>query len=99
MVGHISRYNPAKVIEANVTEKANGDANGKLNGFQRPSVFAEDARIVPKSLSQSIASTKAVYKKVGDSGRRVSNPILGTLGFGDSSWLPWCIEEEEVWCN
>ena len=99
VVGHIPRYNPTKIIETDLTEKVNGDANGKVNGFQRPSVFAEDARIVPRSLSQSIAATKAVYRKVGDSGLRVSNPILGTLGFGDSRWLPWCIEEEEVGCN
>ncbi|RYP33088.1 hypothetical protein DL767_004873 [Monosporascus sp. MG133] len=93
--GHISKYDPV-VNEAEITEKVNGHINGKVDGFQRPSAFAEGARVVPKSLSESIAATKAEYRKVGDSGLRVSNPIMGTLGFGDRRWLPWCLEEEEA---
>ncbi|RYP18896.1 hypothetical protein DL765_003684 [Monosporascus sp. GIB2] len=94
--GHISKYDPIKVNEAEVTEKGYGHINVKADGFQRPSAFAEDARIVPKSLSESTAATRAEYRKVGNSGLRVSNPIMGTLGFGDSRWLPWCLEEEEA---
>ncbi|RYO82768.1 hypothetical protein DL766_007979 [Monosporascus sp. MC13-8B] len=85
-----------KVNEAEITEKVNGHINGKVDGSQRASAFAEGARIVPKSLSESTAATKAEYRKVGNSGLRVSNPIMGTLGFGDRRWLPWCLEEEEA---
>lgn len=48
------------------------------------------------SVLKSIAETKAVYKKLGKSGLRVSVPILGTMSFGDPKWLSWVLDEEKV---
>lgn len=39
---------------------------------------------------------KAKYVRVGSSGLRISNPILGAMSFGDKKWLPWCIEEADA---
>lgn len=41
-------------------------------------------------------TTKAKYVQVGSSGLRISNPILGTMSFGEKKWLSWCIEEAEA---
>lgn len=38
---------------------------------------------------ESIAQTKAVYKRLGKSGLRVSVPIFGTMSFGSTAWQPW----------
>ncbi|RYP80124.1 hypothetical protein DL769_002610 [Monosporascus sp. CRB-8-3] len=61
--GRISKYDPVNVSEVEITEGFNGHINGIVNGFQRPSAFAEGARVVPKSLSESMAATKAEYRK------------------------------------
>ena len=45
---------------------------------------------------QSIAATKAEYKRLGKSGLRVSVPILGAMSFGDKKWQEWVIEEDEA---
>jgi hypothetical protein len=36
------------------------------------------------------------YRRLGQSGLRVSNPILGAMSLGTSKWAPWVIDEEEV---
>lgn len=36
--------------------------------------------------------SKVKYVQLGFSGLRISNPILGAMPFGDTRWLPWCIE-------
>lgn len=36
--------------------------------------------------------SKVKYVQLGSSGLRISNPILGAMSFGDTRWLPWCIE-------
>lgn len=51
---------------------------------------------VPESLKRSIAQTKVEYRRLGRSGLRVSNPILGGMSIGDSSFFPWILEEAEV---
>ncbi|EMD01002.1 hypothetical protein BAUCODRAFT_60820 [Baudoinia panamericana UAMH 10762] len=45
---------------------------------------------------RSINETKAGYKRLGNSGLRVSVPILGAMSFGSKEWQPWVIEEEEA---
>lgn len=45
---------------------------------------------------ESLENTKAIYKRLGNSGLRVSVPIFGAMSFGDKQWAPWVIEEEEV---
>lgn len=57
-----------------------------------------ESKAVPSALAQSIAATKVEYRRVGSSGLIVSNPILGTLGLGDSRWMNWAMDEEEVQC-
>lgn len=49
------------------------------------------------SVLKSIEETKAVYKRLGKSGLRVSVPILGTMSFGDPKWLSWVLDEEKVY--
>ena len=51
---------------------------------------------VPRSLSESITRSKAEYRRLGNSGLRVSNPILGGLTLGSSRWLPWVQDEDKV---
>ena len=51
---------------------------------------------VPKSLQKSVAETKVEYRRLGRSGLRVSNPILGGLQIGSPDWLPWVLGEDEV---
>lgn len=45
---------------------------------------------------KSINETKAEYKRLGNSGLRVSVPILGAMSFGSKKWQPWVIEEDEA---
>lgn len=40
-------------------------------------------------VQQSIAATKAEYVRLGNSGLRVSIPILGAMSFGHKDWQPW----------
>lgn len=48
---------------------------------------------------ESIAQTKATYKRLGKSGLRVSVPIFGAMSFGHPDWQPWVIEEDKVRCK
>lgn len=45
---------------------------------------------------ESIAQTKAHYKRLGKSGLRVSVPIFGAMSFGHPDWQPWVLDEEKV---
>ncbi|KAK5637364.1 hypothetical protein RRF57_013076 [Xylaria bambusicola] len=51
---------------------------------------------VPDALRRSVSLSKACYRRLGNSGLRVSNPILGGAHIGSSRWLPWALEEEQV---
>jgi hypothetical protein len=51
---------------------------------------------IPQSLRDSISRTRVDYSHLGNCGLRVSNPILGGLHIGNSRWLPWVLNEEEV---
>ncbi|KAK8045046.1 Aldo/keto reductase [Apiospora rasikravindrae] len=74
--------------------------HGLKNGI-KASHYSQDRPVfeskkVPGALAQSIAATKVEYRRVGSSGLIVSNPILGTLGLGDSQWMNWAMDEEEA---
>lgn len=43
----------------------------------------------------SYEATKCDYVRLGNSGLKVSVPILGAMSFGHKDWMPWVIEEEE----
>jgi aryl-alcohol dehydrogenase-like predicted oxidoreductase len=51
---------------------------------------------LPKSLAESVANSKAEYKRLGKSGLRVSVPILGAMSIGQSEWMDWVIEEDQA---
>lgn len=51
---------------------------------------------VPEAFQKSINRTQAEYRRLGKSGLRVSNPILGGLHIGDSQWFPWVLDEDKV---
>lgn len=51
---------------------------------------------VPEALRASINLTRATYRQLGNSGLRVSNPILGGMHLGSSQWLPWVLDESKV---
>lgn len=42
-----------------------------------------------------LKESKAEYRRLGNSGLRVSVPILGAMSIGSSKWQPWVIEEED----
>lgn len=49
----------------------------------------------PKSLVQSVSASRAVYRRLGNSGLIVSNPILGGMHFGDPQWADWVLDEHK----
>ena len=51
---------------------------------------------IPKSVQESVDSTKVDYRQLGKSGLRVSVPILGAMSFGNEQWQPWVIGEDKV---
>ena len=51
---------------------------------------------VPQALKDSIRSSRADFRQLGKSGLRISNPILGGMHIGNSSWVPWVLEEDQV---
>ncbi|KAI0527996.1 NADP-dependent oxidoreductase domain-containing protein [Xylaria bambusicola] len=51
---------------------------------------------VPDALRRSVSLSRACYRRLGNSGLRVSNPILGGAHLGSSRWLPWALEEEQA---
>lgn len=51
---------------------------------------------IPAGLQDSIANSKADYKRLGKNGLRVSVPILGAMSIGQSEWLDWVIEEDQA---
>lgn len=48
------------------------------------------------TLKESQEATKVEYRRLGNSGLKVSVPILGCMSFGSKDWMPWVIEEEEA---
>ncbi|KAI1300813.1 Aldo/keto reductase [Xylaria venustula] len=51
---------------------------------------------VPAALQRSVSLSRASYRRLGNSGLRVSNPILGGAHLGSSKWLPWALEEDQA---
>lgn len=51
---------------------------------------------VPDVLRESVSLTRTAYRRLGNSGLRVSNPILGGAHLGSSRWLPWVLEEDKA---
>ncbi|EXK25652.1 alcohol dehydrogenase [Fusarium oxysporum f. sp. melonis 26406] len=49
----------------------------------------------PSRLQKSVEETKVGYRQLGQSGLRVSVPILGCMGLGDPRAIPWSLGEDE----
>ena len=49
---------------------------------------------IHKAVKATIERTKVSYKRLGNSGLKVSLPILGAMSFGSKDWLPWVVEDE-----
>ncbi|GAA5947315.1 hypothetical protein JCM3765_001622 [Sporobolomyces pararoseus] len=47
-------------------------------------------------MPQSELKTKAKYVRLGSSGLKVSQPILGCMSYGDKRWANWVIEGDEA---
>ncbi|KAI0481880.1 putative aryl-alcohol protein [Xylaria cf. heliscus] len=55
--------------------------------------MAED---LPPSLKESLDKTKVEYRRLGNSGLRVSVPILGCMGIGDPQAQDWAVDAEQA---
>lgn len=51
---------------------------------------------LPPRLKASVEATKVEYRRLGQSGLRISVPIFGAMSIGDKRCQPWAIEEDEV---
>ncbi|CAJ2500543.1 Uu.00g033960.m01.CDS01 [Anthostomella pinea] len=47
------------------------------------------------ALQRSIDATKVDYVNLGQSGLRVSVPILGGMSLGSKEWAPWVLDEDD----
>ncbi|KAI1393787.1 aldo/keto reductase [Hypoxylon trugodes] len=54
------------------------------------------APALPESLKASVEGTKVEYRKLGNSGLKISVPVFGCMSFGDSKALSWAIDEEQA---
>ncbi|KAL2782603.1 Aldo/keto reductase [Aspergillus keveii] len=51
---------------------------------------------IPASLKESFENTKCEYRRLGNSGLRVSVPIFGCMSFGDPNSMAWTMGEEQA---
>jgi hypothetical protein len=51
---------------------------------------------LPPSVAQSLAATKVDYHLLGNSGLRVSIPIVGCMSIGNPEWADWVIGPEKA---
>lgn len=50
---------------------------------------------LPPGVAKSLEATKVEYKLVGNSGLRVSNPIVGCMSIGNPEWANWVLGPEK----
>ena len=50
----------------------------------------------PQHLKDSLDASKTEYKRLGQSGLKVSVPILGAMSFGNPDWMHWVLPEEKA---
>ncbi|KAF2092627.1 Aldo/keto reductase [Rhizodiscina lignyota] len=53
-------------------------------------------RNLPAALQASFDETKVSYAQLGESGLRVSVPVLGAMSLGSKQWADWVIDEKEA---
>jgi hypothetical protein len=60
-----------------------------------PIVFTNNLNIMAEELLKSVQETKVEYRRLVNSGLRVSVPILGAMSLGNPAWAPWILDEEK----
>jgi len=50
---------------------------------------------MPDSLKNSLENTKVDYVRLGNSGLKISVPVLGAMSFGDPQWMQWVLDEDK----
>ena len=50
---------------------------------------------LPQSLKESLDHSKCEYRRLGNTGLKVSVPILGAMSLGTPEWQPWVANEED----
>ncbi|KAI9727969.1 MAG: hypothetical protein M1828_005374 [Chrysothrix sp. TS-e1954] len=58
--------------------------------------FSDAMMKLPESIRASVDSSKAEYRRMGDSGLKVSVPILGAMSYGRKGCAPWMLEADEA---
>lgn len=51
---------------------------------------------LPEGVAKSLEETKVDYKLVGNSGLRVSAPIIGCMSIGNPEWASWVAGPEKA---
>lgn len=51
---------------------------------------------LPESVAKSLDDTKAEYRLLGNSGLRVSVPIVGCMSIGNPDWADWVLGPEKA---
>ena len=51
---------------------------------------------MPQHLQTSLAHSRCEYKRLGNTGLKVSVPVMGCMSFGNSKWMPWVLDEEQA---
>lgn len=64
-----------------------------LNGSTRNNLIMA---ALPPSVARSLEQTKVEYRFVGNSGLRVSVPIIGCMSIGNPEWASWVIGPEKA---
>lgn len=51
---------------------------------------------LPAGLAKSLDETKCEYRPLGNSGLRVSVPIIGCMSIGNPEWADWVVGPEKA---
>jgi hypothetical protein len=51
---------------------------------------------ISASVARTVDATRVEYRSLGNSGLRVSYPILGGMSFGNSRWMDWVLDEDQA---
>lgn len=51
---------------------------------------------LPPGVAKSLEETKVNYTRVGNSGLRVSVPIIGCMSIGNPEWADWVVGPERA---
>ncbi|KAK4245200.1 hypothetical protein C7999DRAFT_43225 [Corynascus novoguineensis] len=84
------------LADGRVAEKGNHASLLAKRGIYYQMRLADMASRVYPKLKESVENSKCEYRRLGNSGLRVSVPIFGCMSFGDPRTLDWAIGEDEA---